>query len=158
MEGLQSFLGETNMEEVIIRKVKKSDYEHLMKLYNAFVGDGRYNGPEDDSFEEVLASGKNFVYVAEEKEGGNLVGFAAFSVRTVIRYPRPIAEMDELYVTPAFRGKKIGRRLIETILEKATELGCHRMFIETHYDHDVAHKVYERMQFTNYGYHFIKDL
>jgi putative acetyltransferase len=146
------------MESVVIREAKKEDYQHLMKLYNAFVGDGRYNGPEDDSFEEVMESGKNFVYVAEEMGSGNLVGFASFSVRTVIRYPRPIAEMDELYVTPAFRGKKIGRKLIEGVLLKASELGCYRMFIETHYDHDVAHKVYEKMQFTNYGYHFIKDL
>lgn len=145
------------MEEAKIRRVKERDYENLMKLYDVFVGDGRYKSKENDSFAEVLRSDKNFVYVVEDGEG-NLVGFVTFSVRTVVRYPRPIAEMDELYVTPAFRGKGIGRKLIETILAKAAELGCHRMFIESHYGHDVAHKVYEKMQFTNYGYHFIKDL
>lgn len=144
------------MEVVRIREVEKKDYQKLMKLYNAFVGDERYSLKGSDSFEEVMASENNYVYVAEDK--GNLVGFVSFSVRTVIRYPKPIAEMDELYVTPTYRQKKLETRLIETILKKAGDLGCHRMFIETHYKHDLAHKLYEKLEFTNYGYHFIKDL
>ena len=144
------------MENVNIREAEKKDYEKLMKLYNAFVGDERYSDKNGDSFEEVLASENNFVYVAEDK--GNLVGFVSFSVRTVIRYPKPIAEMDEIYVTPAYRRKKLGTKLMETALEKAGDLGCHRMFIETHYDHELAHNLYEKMKFTKYGYHFIKDL
>jgi GNAT superfamily N-acetyltransferase len=58
---------------------------------------------------------------------------------------RPIAELDELYVKDKFRKKNVGRMLMEKV-------------IETHYNHKAAHKFYEALGFTNYGYHFIKDL
>lgn len=146
------------MEGVNIREACDSDYDQLMKLYNFFVGDERYSSKQEDSFSEVLESPANYIFVAEDEEKKNLVGFASFSVRRVVRYPKPIAELDELYVAPAYRRKKLGTKLMETCLQKAAEIGCYRMFIETHYKHDLAHKLYEKLDFTNYGYHFIKDL
>jgi len=139
-----------------IREVKKSDYKDLMGLYNGFVDSDRYSKFDNDSFEKVRKSENNFIYVAEYNK--ELVGFVSFSVRLVIRYPKPIAELDELYVVPAFRRKSVGKMLMYKVLSKAKELNCHRLFIETHYEHEAAHKFYENLGFTNYGYHFIKDL
>lgn len=139
-----------------IREAKKGDYQELIELFNDFVGDKRYINKGSDSFEEVLDDPSCFVYVAEEK--GKLVGFVTFSVRRVIRYPKPIAEIDELFVSPGYRRKGLGNKLVEVVLDKVSELGCYRVFIETHYKHKGAHKLYESMEFTNYGYHFIKDL
>lgn len=139
-----------------IREAKKSDYKDLMQLYNSFVDSDRYSKYGNDSFEKVRKSNNNFIYVAEDN--GKLVGFVSFSVRLVIRYPKPIAELDELYVVPAFRRKSVGKMLMYKVLSKAKELNCHRLFIESHYKHEAAHKFYENLGFTNYGYHFIKDL
>lgn len=139
-----------------IRPVDISDYNELMELYNGFVGEDRYTKHDNDSFKKVLNSKNNFVYVAEEKN--KLIGFATFSVRTVIRYPKPIAELDELYVLPAYRRKGVGQKLMQAILDKAKQSDCFRLFIESHYDHKSAHKLYEKLNFKNYGYHFIKNL
>src|SRR3989344_6720926 len=114
---------------MIIRKVKDSDYSELMLLYNGFVGEDRYSNHNNDSFKKVLKSKNNSVYVVEENK--KLVGFAAFSVRTVVRYPKPIAELDELYVLPAYRRKGIGQKLMKKILNKAKQLNCYRIFIES---------------------------
>ena len=70
----------------------------------------------------------------------------------------PYLKKTKLYVVPAYRRQKLGTKLMETVMKKAAEVGCYRMFIETHYKHDMAHKLYEKLNFTNYGYHFIKDL
>ncbi len=139
-----------------IREAKKEDYQELIGLFNDFVGDKRYVNKGNDSFEEVLENPNNYVYVAEDK--GGLVGFVTFSVRVVVRYPKPVAEIDELFVSPKHRKKGLGTKLVETVLDKASDVGCYRVFIETHYRHKGAHKLYESMEFTNYGYHFIKDL
>jgi len=141
---------------MIIREAKKSDYKDLMGLYNDFVDSDRYSKYDNDSFEKVRKSNKNFIYVAEDND--KLVGFVSFSIRLVIRYPKLIAELDELYVSPAFRRKSVGKMLMDKVLSKAKELNCHRLFIEPHYKHEGAHKFYENLGFTNYGYHFIKDL
>lgn len=139
-----------------IREAKKSDYKELMTLYNGFVDSDRYSKHDNDNFEKVRKNGNNFIYIAED--GDKLVGFASFSIRLVVRYPKPIAELDELYVVPAFRRKGVAKILMHKVLSKAKELNCYRLFIESNYKHEAAHKFYENIGFTNYGYHFIKDL
>lgn len=139
-----------------IKDAKKEDHAQLMQLYNQFVGNDRYSKLDNDSFIKVLKNPNSFIFVVEEK--GKLVGFAAFSIRDVVRYPRPIAELDELFVDPEYREKGIGKKLMEKIEKKAKESNCYRIFIESHYDHKTAHKLYEALDYTNYGYHFIKDL
>ncbi|HZE87385.1 MAG TPA: GNAT family N-acetyltransferase [Methylomirabilota bacterium] len=139
-----------------IRLANDTDYEAVMNLYNDFVGNDRYSTHDHDSFKKVINNSQNFVFVAEDK--GKLVGFATFSIRDVIRYPRPIAELDELFVSSEYRQKGLGKKLMQYVEEKARDLGCYRMFIESHYDHKAAHAFYEGLGYTNYGYHFIKNL
>jgi GNAT superfamily N-acetyltransferase len=139
-----------------IRLAKRSDYEEIMDLYNIFVGNDRYSQHNNDSFQKVLDSKQNFIYVAEEDN--KLIGFATFSIRDVVRYPKPIAELDELFVHEEYRKHGVGKQFMRVIEEKAKELNCHRMYIESHYDHKTAHAFYEKLGYTNYGYHFLKNL
>lgn len=141
---------------MIIRNAITEDYEKLMKLYNLFVGSDRYSKHNNDAFLRVLKNPNNFLFVAEEN--GLLIGFASFSIRDVIRYPKKIAELDELFVLENFRKSGVGKQLIIKAEEKARKLDCYRMFIESHYDHKTAHQFYEALGYTNYGYHFIKNL
>jgi GNAT superfamily N-acetyltransferase len=139
-----------------IRLAKKDDYLPLMELYNLFVGDDRYSKVNNDSFLRVLNNPQNYIYVAEDKE--KIVGFATFSVRDVVRYPKSIAELDELFVLKDNRKKGVGKKLMDEVEKQAKKLDCYRIFIESHYDHKVAHHFYENLAYKNYGYHFIKDL
>lgn len=144
------------MSDITIREAREADYKELMKLYDEFVEEERYSQGREDSFQEVLASTENFVYVAEDD--GKLVGFVTFSMRWVVRYPTPIAEMDELYVKPDYRRKGLGTQLVDTIMKKAGELGCSRMFLRTHFKQEAAEELSKKMGFTHTGHHFIKDL
>lgn len=139
-----------------IRKAQKSDYKQLMKLLNGFVGENRYSKYDNDSFSKVLKSPSNYIYVIDDNE--KLAGFVTFSVRYVVRYPKPIIEMDELYVHSDYRRQGLGKKLTQKVLDEGKKLNCHRLFIESHYQHKAAHQMYKKMGFTNYGYHFIKNL
>lgn len=141
---------------MVIRRAKGEDYENLMVLYNQFVGQERYSDFENDSFEKVLQSPTNFIFVAEEMRA--LVGFVTFSVRNVVRYPKPIAELDEIFVAPGYQKRGIGRLLMQEVENEARNLGCYRLYIETAYKHEPAHGFYKNLGYTNYGYHFYKDL
>lgn len=139
-----------------VRIAKLSDYEELMTLYNLFVGDDRYSKHDNDSFKKVLENHRCFIFVAEDER--KLAGFVSFSVRDVIRYPKPIAELDELFIKEENRKHGLGKMLMEIVERKAKELNCYRMFIESSFKHEAAHKFYESLGYTNYGYHFIKNL
>jgi ribosomal protein S18 acetylase RimI-like enzyme len=139
-----------------IRRAIHSDYQDLMILYNGFVNEDRYSRLDNDSFDQVIRSKTNYIFVAEDK--GRIVAFVAFSVRNVVRYPKLIAEIDEIFVSISYQRKGLGVRLMDAVESKAKELDCHRIFIESHYDHKPAHKFYEKLGYTNYGYHFIKNL
>lgn len=139
-----------------IRLAKQLDYSDLMVLYNGFVGEDRYSKRDNDSFQKVLNDPNAYILVAEKND--KIIGFATFSIRTVVRYPKPIAELDEFFVVPECRKKGIGKQLLQTVLDRAKKRGCYRLYIESHYDHKAAHTLYDKMRFTNYGYHFIKSL
>lgn len=138
------------------KRRKKSDYIELMQLFNDFVKSDRYSNLDNDSFYKVLENNNSHIIVAEVD--GKLVGFATVSIREVVRYPKPIAELDELFVSPDYREQETGRILMKRIEELAKRYTCYRMFIQSHYDYKAAHKFYEALGYTNYGYHFIRNL
>jgi len=139
-----------------IRRAQLSDHQEIMKLYTLFIEDDRFSKPQSDSFATVINNPRNFIFVVEDAD--KLVGFASFSVRDVVRYPKPIAELDELFVSEAYRKKGAGKLLMEAVEKQARELECYRLFIESRYDKKVAHQFYEKLGYTNYGVHFIKNL
>ncbi len=139
-----------------IRKAKSEDYNQLMVLYNDFVGEDRYSKHNGDSFKEVLKSPDNYVFVAEEN--GKIIGFATASIRILVRYVKPIAELDELFVVEEFRKHGIGKKFMQKIEEIAKKRDCYRLYIASASRFEVAHKFYGGLGYTNYGFHFYKNL
>lgn len=139
-----------------IRPATADDYSQLMDLYNGFVNEDRYSGHDNDSFKQVLESKTGYIFVAEVNS--KLHGFITYSIRHVVRYPKPIAEIDELFVSITARGKGLGSQLIKKVELDAKERDCYRIYVESHYDHTKAHKLYEKLAFANYGYHFVKNV
>jgi ribosomal protein S18 acetylase RimI-like enzyme len=59
------------------------------------------------------------------------------------------AYIEELYVTPAKRGRGLGRALLEAAMETAREEGAARMELGTSEDDVAARALYESAGFTN---------
>ena len=56
-------------------------------------------------------------------------------------------ELKRFYVRPTFRGRKIGRHLVEAVIEKAREMGYQRLILDSHISMKSAHAIYEAAGF-----------
>lgn len=61
------------------------------------------------------------------------------------------AEIKRIYVRPGFRGRALGRRLVERLLNDARGLGYRRVLLETAPFMKSAHRIYEQAGFRDRG-------
>src|SRR5919108_5938955 len=70
------------------------------------------------------------------------VGFSTFAAR-------PLINIHDLAVIPAYRGQGVGRRLLERVEAKGRELGCCKLTLEVRDDNRPAQRLYEKVGFNN---------
>jgi ribosomal protein S18 acetylase RimI-like enzyme len=141
------------MNNVVIRKAEESDHEEVMNLYGDFVENPeRYKGLDNDSFKKFIEKLGSFLDLAVLDN--QIVGFIAYSRRTVIRYSKDIVEVEELYVSPDHRKSGIGKKLLEHVLDYSKNESCEYVFVSSAKERVEAHKFYEALGFDQYGLHF----
>jgi ribosomal protein S18 acetylase RimI-like enzyme len=72
------------------------------------------------------------------------IGFSTFAAE-------PLVNIHDCLVLPAFRGKSVGRRLLEAVEGKARELGCCKLTLEVMDNNDRALRAYKGAGFVRYS-------
>jgi ribosomal protein S18 acetylase RimI-like enzyme len=134
---------------VVIRPATKQDISELYKLMIQYIVDFyKQPAPKETDLKELInhllenpSSGLQFV--AEHQ--GELLGFATlyftFSTLKVKRQ----AVLNDLFVIPNVRGKKIGEKLFQACLEYIRENEFASMTWETAKDNKIAQSLYNKM-------------
>jgi ribosomal protein S18 acetylase RimI-like enzyme len=68
------------------------------------------------------------------------VGFSTFAARLLIN-------IHDLAVIPEYRGRGIGRLLLEAVEAKGHELGCCKLTLEVREDNQRAQRLYDKFGF-----------
>jgi GNAT superfamily N-acetyltransferase len=137
------------MPDFSIRSVKRSDFEKWLPLwdgYNAFYGrEGSTALPREitemtwsrffDAYEPVHA------LVAEH--GDELLGLTHYLFHRSTTMIEPICYLQDLFTTPAARGKGVGRALIEGVYRQAKLAGSPRVYWQTHETNRTARALYD---------------
>lgn len=141
----------------MIEAVSKNNLAEVLPLVRAYqefykvsdISDNR-NAEFFSQFGESSPAGCQFIY----REAGNVVGFATvyFSFTTTIT--AKIAVLNDLYTMPSYRGKGIGRRLIEHCRNYAAENGASRLQWVTAPDNEQAQKLYDSLHAGKSTWHF----
>lgn len=136
-------------ENITIRPATNSDLFQLANMMTQYIVDF-YKQPEPENgaleglINHLLENPQSGLqYVAEEN--GDLIGFSTlyftFSTLKVKRQ----AILNDLFVTPNARGKKVGERLFQTNLEYIRQNHFSSMSWETAKDNLVAQSLYNKM-------------
>jgi glucosamine-phosphate N-acetyltransferase len=91
-------------------------------------------------------------------EDGEIVGFASLSMKSSLWQEALLANLDELVVDEAWRGRGIGGALIDYVVEIARKTGCSRLELDSAFHRTDAHEFYERRGFEKRAFLFTMAL
>jgi len=147
------------MEAVNLRLATSADLLALCELRFEFLAEIRGIRPDDlpgrlsddtrQFFERTLPSGRTFSWLVED--AGRPVGLASVVVHDVPPLPQDPRSREgyiiNMYVRPGFRGRGIGRRLLDACLGIAVDQGICRFNL---YATTSGRPMYERAGFANH--------
>ena len=109
------------MQKINFQKASLHDIAHMQELVEPEVTNGIILPRSDD---EIATNIRSYTLALEDEE---LVGFAALHIHTAY-----LAEVRSLIIKEECRGRKIGEKLVEKLLEEARMLGLQKVLALTY--------------------------
>jgi L-amino acid N-acyltransferase YncA len=140
-----------------LRPARAGDAEAICLIYNQGIEDRvatletELRTPEERRQWLAARSPRHPTIVAES--GATLVGWGSLNVFNARPAYRSVADFS-VYVERAWRGKGVGHRMLERLIELAREIGYHKMVLATFPTNEGGVRLYERLGFSRVGvYH-----
>jgi GNAT superfamily N-acetyltransferase len=138
-------------DAIIIRPVIADDFAAWLPLwdgYNAFYGRVGPTAltPEVTAltWSRLLDPGAPMHALVAEASGG-LIGLTHYLYHLGTMQAASICYLSDLFITPAARGKGVGRRLIEAVYAEASKAGAARVYWQTHETNATAMLLYDQV-------------
>ncbi|MDP2343820.1 MAG: GNAT family N-acetyltransferase [Deltaproteobacteria bacterium] len=114
-------------------------------------GEERERGSDDDAysraFAAIAADPRQSLLVAVDDD--DVVGTATLVVIPNLSHGgRPVAQLESVVVDRAWRGTRIGERLVDECLARAQVAGCFRVQLTSRNERTAAHRFWVRCGFT----------
>jgi len=123
----------------------------VVDLVNAYAADPMGNGrPLPAKVRRALVPGlrrhpTTLIFLAQQ--GGKAIGIAVCFRGFSTFAARPLINIHDLAVSPAYRGQGVGRRLLEAVARKARAMGCCKLTLEVQEKNHKARQVYKAAGF-----------
>jgi L-amino acid N-acyltransferase YncA len=137
-----------------LRPARAGDAESICRIYNQGIEDRvatletELRTPEERR-EWMAARGPRLPAIVAES-GGAIVGWGSLNVFNPRPAYRHVADFS-VYVERAWRGKGVGHRMLERLIELAREIGYHKMVLSTFPTNAGGVRLYERLGFSHVG-------
>lgn len=125
-----------------IRLMAEDDYHDVYRLYRQMNGTSYREMEFARIFNKFLDSNDRAAYVATVSK--RIIGLITLYYFDSFRYSGPIASIQELVVTEEFRGRGVGKALVEFVKGKVCEKQCHDLEIATDLGQSGANSFYEK--------------
>lgn len=129
------------MNNILIRKATDSDLPIIEKLIIELIDsvDNREGIDTDITLEDCrnLLSDANSYFLLAEIEG-TVIAFINFTLRKTLLHSGSSGLIDELVVTKSYRGKGVGKQLINAATQKCKHLGCSEVEVSTEFANTTA--------------------
>lgn len=120
----------------------------LLHMHNPRLTKARFTA----SLKDMLPLG---YHVIAAFKGSRMVGISGFWLRTRFWCGRQL-DIDNFYVHPDARGKKIGEQMVAWLEKRALQEKCELIVLDTYADYFLAQRFYYRQGFVATGFHMTK--
>ena len=140
------------------REAVVDDFDDILRLFQQM----QHDKPPDMEtakriYREMISSSRHFGWVATEN--GKIIGYIDMVFRTYYYFAFDFtARIETTIVDEKLRRKGIATKMIERCEEKAREMGCKAIEVDSSFHREVAHKFYEKNGYEKRGYLFWKKL
>ena len=136
--------------QYLVRKIKPSDLKAVYALLLDLIKHEKLEHAYKYTFEKVQedlfgANADWHCLVACIKD--EIIGFCFYSyanTNRVFNYS-PLIQVDDIYVNPSYRGKNIGKKLLQELALIASEKGIRRIELWCMKDNEVGQAFYRRL-------------
>jgi len=88
----------------------------------------------------------------------DVIGFISCHVQYLLHHTGKVGEIQELYVRPAYRGRRIGKQLMAAVDDLALEHGFINLEVTTNQHRTATVQFYEQLAFHPTHYKLVKSL
>jgi (aminoalkyl)phosphonate N-acetyltransferase len=99
----------------------------------------------DIAFNRNIVSANINYFLAEAY--GKPVGMVSCHIQALLHHAALVAEIQEMYVDPAYRSRQIGSALMEHVVDFAKSEGAIQIEVTSRATREAAHRFYEREGF-----------
>lgn len=111
---------------IAIRKVEEADFPQLLELFQEFAEFQKTPERMTNTLEKMQQEKDYFEAFVAINEQDKIVGYGTWFF-TYHTWVGKSLYMDDLYVSPAYRGTGLGQRLFDSVHQVAQEGSCNRM-------------------------------
>ena len=139
-----------------IRAIQKKDYPEVARIWREVLDIPVTDECLAETYAKMGQDNRYATFVAESD--GRVVGLVTTVVCLAIGHPDGYTKINGLGVLPEYRGKGIGRMLLEKTQEIAVENGTGYLGLASGLQRETAHTFYEHMGYQKTSYWFRKRL
>ena len=144
---------------LFIHEVRRAEEKDLLTIYNfiCILEDTKFNYSQFEKiFRENIINSNYFYYVAVNDD--KIIGFISCHTQYLLHHCSKVAEIQELFVNETYRGKGIGRLLINQLEKELKKSDCLLIEVTAQNKRLQTHLIYENIGFTCSHKKFTKSL
>lgn len=111
---------------ITIREATEADFPRLVELFLEFATFENLQHRMTNSVEQMITEKEHFNGFVAVDPDDKIVGYATWFF-TYYTFSGKAMYMDDLYITPDWRGKGLGSLLINRVIAKARETRCNKL-------------------------------
>jgi GNAT superfamily N-acetyltransferase len=145
------------MEPISIRNVSIADFEQIFELLEQLWPNKTlyFEGMKDMFSLNLQAPNQHYICAEIPSK---IIGFCSLTIKNNLWQQAFLGNIDELVVDENYRGKGVGKALLDKIIEIAKSHGCVRVELDSGFHREKAHAFYRSLGFESRAYMFSKPI